>query len=403
MALLKKSAAVVVAALVGYFFGTRGYLGDPVESSFYGFLTSLLLAVGLVGSTRDIALRDLRRDIGTVVAALTIGVLAKAAIITAVMYAVLRTPAALVLGVVVAQIDPLSVAAMGRASKLSPRGRSILSLWASFDDPVTVVLTIYVSAWTRALADNAQSPGWSIGQLVGLVADLWWNCLFAGGAFVVWQLLRIVCRRLSLASPAQRPDQPVDAVARAGTVILLGGLVLVAAEYFLMLGLAIAGLFFRPWLGRVFDATTQVAFIVAAFVLGMLLVHGVDLGSGIVLGVAAVLAQAVVSLWFSRKLPRRDRAYLAAAQQNGVTAVILAVLLERDFPGTVGLVAPAIITINLIHGLWNAYLDYRYAGSEPSLEGNAGSVTGRCEYRGSTGPPIPMRPRSPMRPRPAER
>jgi hypothetical protein len=46
-----------------------------------------------------------------------------------------------------------------------------------------------------------------------------------------------------------------------------------------------------------------------------------------------------------------DRVRLALAQQNGVTAVILALVFERSLDGFVAVVAPAIVTINVIHAL----------------------------------------------------
>jgi hypothetical protein len=52
---------------------------------------------------------------------------------------------------------------------------------------------------------------------------------------------------------------------------------------------------------------------------------------------------------FVRGLSRRDRILLGIGQQNGLTAVLLALTLERDFPRTVGIVAPAVVTVNLLH------------------------------------------------------
>lgn len=52
---------------------------------------------------------------------------------------------------------------------------------------------------------------------------------------------------------------------------------------------------------------------------------------------------------FVRGLSRRDRILLGIGQQNGLTAVLLALTLERDFPMTVGIVAPAVVTVNLLH------------------------------------------------------
>ncbi len=51
----------------------------------------------------------------------------------------------LILGIVVAQIDPLSVASILRNPKMSIRVKSILAAWSSFDDPITVLLSLYFS------------------------------------------------------------------------------------------------------------------------------------------------------------------------------------------------------------------------------------------------------------------
>ncbi|MFJ2924851.1 hypothetical protein ACIPIU_07430 [Streptomyces massasporeus] len=44
-----------------------------------------------------------------------------------------------------------------------------------------------------------------------------------------------------------------------------------------------------------------------------------------------------------------DLAHLGFGQQNGITAILLALALEPRFPGTVGVVGPAIVTVNLLH------------------------------------------------------
>ena len=45
------------------------------------------------------------------------------------------------------------------------------------------------------------------------------------------------------------------------------------------------------------------------------------------------------------------------SQQNGITAIILALLLETVFPGTVAIVAPAILVISVLHLTSNTVLD----------------------------------------------
>jgi hypothetical protein len=71
----------------------------------------------------------------------------------------------------------------------------------------------------------------------------------------------------------------------------------------------------------------------------------------------AYIAQIIVGFILTYKLGKRDRWHIAFAQQNGITAIILALLFEPVHPGTVAVVAPAIITINTLHWLCNILID----------------------------------------------
>ncbi|MEU3454747.1 hypothetical protein ABZ671_14250 [Micromonospora sp. NPDC006766] len=359
---LARSAVVIGAGLAGLLLAWAGDFHGLEGAPAYLLLASVLLAVGLVGSTRDISLADVRAHLSTVLLAVTVGVIAKAVLVAGVMFLAFHDPAVLVLGVAVAQIDPLAVAAMSRPDRTSPRARSILSIWASFDDPVTVLVTIYLSA---VALDLRGDPSGTVPGLLGagpldLLLGFGANFAFAAIAWLLWRALQAAgLGDDSSAGPRTR------AALRWTAVVLLIVLVLLAAWQFLMLGLAIAGLFFRPRLGPVVGRSTQAAYLVATFLLGMLLLQGVNVREGMVLGLAAVAAHLVVSLPISRGLPKTDRRYLAWGQQNGLTAVILALVLERTFPGTVGVVATAIIVINSIHALATMLLDRRRSPGQP--------------------------------------
>ena len=75
------------------------------------------------------------------------------------------------------------------------------------------------------------------------------------------------------------------------------------------------------------------------------------------LGFAAYGAQIVVGFLLTNKLEMRDRLHIAFAQQNGITAIILSLLFETYYPGTVAIIAPAIIVVNTIHVIANIILD----------------------------------------------
>ncbi|MFD9003374.1 hypothetical protein ACFV0T_20755 [Streptomyces sp. NPDC059582] len=320
-----------------------------VDSGGYLFGAGLLLAVGLYGSTYGIDLKELRADLSGVLAAVTVGVLLKAGLIAGTMLLVFRRPEALVLGVAVAQIDPLSVAALGRDGRMSPRARSLLTAWASFDDPMTVLLTLYLAGYAYTAAGHPGAPEIAGGGGGGYLVGLGLNAALLAAVVLVWWAGRRVAARL--------PDTvSVRRTRGAVTVLLVLVTVVLAAAGQLMLAVALAGLVVRATvLDRVLGRAVGGAFLAAFGALGLLLAEGVAWWPGFVLGAAAFLAQAVVALGvmplFIRGLGRGDRIALGLGQQNGITAVLIALTLERDFPGTAATVGPAVITVNVLHGI----------------------------------------------------
>ncbi|MER5490788.1 hypothetical protein [Streptomyces sp. NPDC002490] len=351
--LVAASAAVAAGLLAGHLLDPRALTATP----WYPVLAGLLLAVGLYGSTHAIDLREVRRDLRALLLTVTLGVLLKAALIAGVMVALFREPEYLVLGIAVAQIDPLSVAAMTRSSRMSPRAKNLLSVWASFDDPVTVLLTLTTTVVAFRLAGREGAPAAATGEgLAAHALTLGGNLLLFAVAAGLWQLLH----RGARARP-ERPARPGRTDALALLLVVL--VVAVAAPYMLMLAVAGLGLVVRT--GRyaaLVDRAVTVAFVLAALVLGLLLADGIALGPGLVLGLAAFGAQAVIGLLIAPLLfpglGRDDRVHLGIGQQNGITAVILALALEPDFPGTVAIVGPAVLVVNTLHytagGLWHA-------------------------------------------------
>ncbi|MEU0520616.1 hypothetical protein [Streptosporangium sp. NPDC006007] len=334
------------AAATGLFVAWAGDVKGVSASPVYLVAVTALLAVGLYGSASGIpaeAIRDVRR----VVVAVTVGVLLKALLIAAVMLAFFPNPASLVLGVAVAQIDPLSVAAMLGHSQMTGRAKALLLAWASFDDPITALLTIYLSVFAlRGMtADHAVvrlRP-----DLGPYLLNLGINILFVVAAWLLWRLLKAL-------GLSRRTFGAVS----VATLVLL---VVFAVWQFLMLGVALVGLFYRPPLGRVLDRLINGAFYLAAFALGLLLVGEVRLVQGLTLGVAAFLSQVIVGgvLIAPRRMGVTDRVYLALGQQNGITAILLALSLQPVLPEAIPIVAPAILVINVLHIVSNAVWDRR--------------------------------------------
>lgn len=300
----------------------------------YAYLTYGLLAVGLYGSAQGISRPEVRGDVYRIVAAITVGVVVKAAFIALVLTVLLRRkPEYLVLAVAMAQIDPLSVSAMLEAGDMSPRAKSLLAAWASFDDPVTTVLVVVISSMALPGADSAMAGA------AGYARTLSWNLLLLVAAAGVWAVIR---KRGPVGTPVSTGRGLIQIVA-------LLGLAAVATWQFLMLGLALSALFFRPPLGPWIGRLTTAALFAATFLLGVLLAGGADFRTGAVLGCATFAAQILVGSALTWGFPRRDRISLCLSQQNGITAIILALFLEPQLPKAVAVIAPAILVVNLLH------------------------------------------------------
>jgi NhaP-type Na+/H+ or K+/H+ antiporter len=317
----------------------------------YLLTIATLLGIGLFSSTFGISLPDARKHLVLIVKAVTVGVLLKALIIGAVMSLVLQSAFGFILGIIVAQIDPLATAVLMKGNRMSKHAQTILRAWSSFDDPMTVLLSLCApvviafatgTTW-HPIQNTAQDAG-----LAGYLVQVAVNLGFVAGVFVLWRLIK---RRSGTA------NYVLTALVALGMYGLFIGALSVAIYYFLMLGIAILGLFMRPPIDKAISHALQWALYVAAILLGILLLDGINIWKGFALGLAAYISQILVGLLLTRKLERRDRLHIAFAQQNGITAIILALLFEAYYPGTVSIVGPAIITINIIYVIANRLLD----------------------------------------------
>jgi hypothetical protein len=337
---LRLLGVVLACWLAAGLAGVRGV----EHSASYDYATSLLLGLGLFGATVGIDKQAARAHARLIVTAATVGVLCKALLIGGVLYLATRNPLFWVLGIAVAQIDPLSVATIMGDDRMTPRVKAILASWASFDDPITVILAIYATAASANSLGihlpGGTGPAW-LRQLGSYGLDALANLVWVAAAYLVWRFL------------ARWPML---------RWLALSLLAVIAVWQFLMLGIAVAGLFIRtPWLARAVGRVMDGALLVSGALLGLLLVNGVTLGYGIALGAMAFVAQIVVSTVLTRGLDRVERIHLALAQQNGITAIILALRLETAYPGVVAVVAPAIVVSNLAYFVTNRLADRKLA------------------------------------------
>jgi hypothetical protein len=286
---------------------------------FYDSFLIVLLAVGLYGSVYGISLVEFKEHKLLIAKAISIGVVLKSLLSGSVFWLLFGSPESFVLGIIVAQIDPLSVAHLveSKSKLFSQSGKTILRAWSSFDDPMTVLLCFYV--FVPLVLTNVSM---SISEYL---LQLGTNLVFAGAFYLLVRILPSF---------------------RLRDYLLLIIAFSVGVYFELMLGVAILGLFLRPSLVYL-DRVVHYAFIIATIILGTLLVFSwIAVIQGIVLGVLAFVGQYIVSQILARHLSDIDRNFLALAQFNGITSIILALLVERYFPGTVVVIGVALMVIN---------------------------------------------------------
>lgn len=370
-----RSVAMVTIAVVGAFISASVGLESVYTSTAYSLFVTALLGFGLYAATTGISLDLIRTQLRTVVLAVTLGVVAKAALIFLVMLLVFREPQYIILAIAVAQIDPLSVTAIQAKSRMSESGKALLTAWAAFDDPVTVLLTVYVTAFVLSV-NNDPAAGLVFGANLGYFAlGLVLNAVLVGVVLLVYRI--VGARRKRRAN-----NRPPSAREVTLLVVALAAVALVAISLSLLLALAFIGLFLRPPAHWRLDRLVLFALLLASLAVGLLLAGGVSIVEGVVLGAAAYLAQIVVAaVLVPKRSGRGDRARLALAQQNGLTAIVLGLTLEQTFPGSVAIIAPAIVTVNVLHAVCNAVLDRLAPEPKPPPELRPASV--------SVSPPAP--------------
>jgi hypothetical protein len=312
---------------------------------------AFLLGVGLITGTFGINVKEMNRQDWKLLAwAVTVGVLSKALIIGGIYFMLTGNLIGWVVGMSMAQMDPLSTTALLEGSNLSVRARNLLSGWAAGDDPFTVAAVVAMALVQRLFEVNFGIPlsNLDVHDIGGFTAYSVQN--FALMATIVFLFQR-----------AYRGTMTARIVLVLG---FMAAAVVIGATWYWMFGIALVGLFMRPTDEHVYNKVlgilekcSNAAFTVAAIIIGALIwLHGVNLWLGIAVGTAAYLSQMIVTppLAYGRGLPREDRQRLGRAHQNGLTASLLGLS-----TGTITVILPAIVTTHVLHFLFNRELDWR--------------------------------------------
>ena len=125
---LRRLGGLIALALLGLSFAVAFDFHNLEQSLWYGITASLLLSVGLFMAVAGIDKQEARREWRVVTVAVTIGVLCKYALIFGALYLAIWQWQYAVLAMAMAQIDPLSVAALASDSRMSVRTKTVLAM-----------------------------------------------------------------------------------------------------------------------------------------------------------------------------------------------------------------------------------------------------------------------------------
>jgi NhaP-type Na+/H+ or K+/H+ antiporter len=354
--LARVTVVAVTGVLIALAFGLQGF----EHSTAYLYTATGLLCFGLYMAGYGIDLLEARRHWRVVLIAITLGVLAKYVVIAGTAYAVTQDWRYAVIGMAIAQIDPLSVSALNGDKRMSAKTRTVLNMWASFDDPTTALITPVLLGLAAYMGAR------------GLTGDTELKLTITDALPFVIVITIVLWRRLSGRSipGVARLSKDLRAELRDNngegpkTAVTYGVLTLATMVQSPPLS-AISGLLIRPlWLGgKIGSLLTNAALYGATLLLGVLLAGGIDLTGGIVLGVATYGSQVVIawivvglSSWTSPRSVRQSSGFsarevwhLALAQQNGITAIVLALVLQPRLAIAVPSISLAILVVNLLH------------------------------------------------------
>ncbi len=301
---------------------------NPITQSFFPVFTSFALVVGLYGSVMGIDLNAIRNRKRVAVVVITIAVPLQIVATGLVMHLIYPVAISFLLAVAITQIDPLSVDTLLRDKEsMSDEAKGLLRVWASFDDPVTVlfgflILMPLVSDTTVTLGGDALSFG------VGLIVNLL-------PAVLLWGL--------------SRWSKVLDNQVVSLILLLLTLTFAFFVEAYLLA--AITGLLLRPELPKKYlPRIISVLYYIIVFVVGMAIYnYGVDLRLGILLAIVEFFVIQPMTAIIVFNGTASDLLRIAFAQQNGLTTLLMGIAFQSLGFEVLHILLPAIVIINVLN------------------------------------------------------
>lgn len=300
-----------------------------IEKIDFTFLAIILLVIGLYASVYEIDITVLKDHKRLVFSALTFGVIFKGIFIGMIVFLFTRNIFSFLLGIIVAQIDPLSVTHLlkSKDSSFSSIGRTILRVWSSFDNPMTILLSIFFVG-PLVIGTFYTNP-------FSYIWELFLNIAFA--------LFVYICSKYASTDFLKK------------VILILCLIISIIGN--LTLGIALIALFLRPKLGKYLSHIVTLAFYMGVFLLGLTFkLNSQAILYGVVLGIAGFGAQIIATFLIAKNLTKIDRLHLAFSQYNGITSIGLGIFYANHFPTITSIIAIAVVSINTIYYTMNNFI-----------------------------------------------
>jgi len=302
---------------------------DFIHSKYFQVLIDMILVIGLYGAVYGINTNAFKENFKLIFSVITIGVIFKVIFVGTILFLLTDNPLSFLLATIIAQIDPVSVASLDNTkSKLTKQGKTILRAWASFDDPITVVLAISISMIILSIQTSPLSIFYT--ELYNLLL-----------VFLIYIIYYFIKNKSSIL-----------------LYVLLFFAFIFSIYFELFLAIAVIGLFLRPKLPFL-DLLIYLLFLIVSFVIGVFINNGINLYEGVLYGVFTILAQVITTFILGRELIRCDKVRLSIAQQSGITAITLSLFLATKHDDIIPTIIVAIITINILYVIIN-FLTEKY-------------------------------------------
>lgn len=324
-------------AVLGYFAGAVVNI-NPIDLEFFPAFTTFALVVGLYGSVVGIDLEAIRKRRRLAIIVITIAVPIQIVATGALMWLIHPFAISFLIAVAMTQIDPLSIDTLLRdKDKMSEEAKGILRVWASFDDPVTVIfgfLVIYplVTGETTGIT----FPVFMLGLFLNLFP----------AAIIL--LMRRYTKILE--------NKVIE------TVLLVGLLVFAFFTQSFLLA-AILGLLLRPIPEKYFSRSIFVLYHLIVFTVGMAIfafgIQPEDIRLAFLIAVVEFFViQPLTSIIVFNGTPS-DLLRVSFSQQNGLTTLLMGIFFEGLDFHILHVLLPAIIIVNLMNLVINSIYSYK--------------------------------------------